>query len=345
LANPRCDMVSTSKHRLRRSRRPLAWARSVGLQAAFAVGALTACSGSAPVLFSPPGGDGASTESGAAGIGGAVSLDPSVARGGSGTQRVADGGSTDPGPGRAGTTAGGGGQPGAGFGAADAPEASAGAANAGGVDSAGGQQPRDEPGAGGRAVLGRTCANEVVLESPLVANFNDSDPKLNVFDIRFAFDAAGTPSTFAITSYTDGSGSYAVNLVDDGQGGYALQAENLLASKWGGGAKVALPCLDARQFTGLSFRIKGFTPHGDVEVSLTIGSGEYVGYSFAVPLLWTKLKVPFTALHGVGDSPVSLSTQGASITEITFSAQLNYAPSGMAIPGAFEMTIDDLGFY
>jgi hypothetical protein len=291
------------------------------------------------------GGGSAAGSSGRAGAAGASLGDGArVSDGGSGGSGSGSSGSGGSGSGGSGSGGDDGGGDDGGGGGADGHET--GASGAGGEVGAGGAA--DGGADGGEVVEVLDCSNERKLVSPLLVNFDDSDPSGPVLAQRFVFNTNGSPMTAVLVPYDDGSGAYALSLVANGVGGYVVRGANPAARLWGGGVKLSVPCLDASQFTGVAFRIEGRTPRGTAEFSLTIDGLQYVGHTFALPSGWTDVKVPFSALRGTGGSPPGLTTNGRKITEVTFSAQLNYVqqPGGwVATPGAFDIGVDAISFY
>ncbi len=314
------------------------------------------CSSEAAVFETPPPSalraDGASS-AGKPAVGGRGGTADSGGRAGAAGASFGDGARASEG-GSAGSGSGGSGSGGSGSGGSGSGDSGDGGDVGGaddpgtGVSGAGGEVGAGGAADGGEVVEVLDCSNERKLVSPLLVNFDDSDPSVHALAQRFVFNTEASPMTAVLIPYDDGSGAYSLSLVANGAGGYAVRAANPAAGLWGGGVKLLVHCLDASQFTGVTFRIEGRSPHGTAELSLTIDGRDYVGYSFALPQGWTDFKVPFSALRGTGDSPTDLTTNGRKITEVTFSAQLNYVqqPGGwVAAPGAFDIGVDAISFY
>jgi hypothetical protein len=220
---------------------------------------------------------------------------------------------------------------------------SAGAAGSGGTagTSAGG----GTAGGGGMEVF--DCSHEVTLTTGLLTDFDSYDGVESPSSFRFTFNAPSAPVTGALTADGDGTGSYSLAFITRANG-YAVSATNPRASDWGGGVILTLHCLDARAFSGLSFRVKGSTPAGTAEVGLT-ADGASVGYQFTMPADWTLMQVPFSAFQG-GSATPDATTNGAAISAVTFSSQLHYSQNRVTMqweadPGAIEVSVDDVGFY
>jgi hypothetical protein len=156
---------------------------------------------------------------------------------------------------------------------------------------------------------------------------------------------------------------------------WAAHAANTATADWGGGIGMWMSCINATSFAGLTFWVKGTSPTGMMNVSLSTedtsppdatdprkggtcdpppATGSCSGPSVAVALAaeWTQVTLPwgmFTA--GVGASGVAVPATGDKITGMSFSANMTYVPNpaddgGTYIPepGTFDVSIDNLGF-
>jgi hypothetical protein len=181
----------------------------------------------------------------------------------------------------------------------------------------------------------------VVLRDPLVASFDAWDGTTDLYAWRFSFNGGGTggPTTASFDPYSDNSGSYALSMVSGAQNTpYAVKAANPAASRWGGGVRLLLHCFDASSYKGLTFWIRGSTPAGTIAVALGLGDKD-ASYQMTIPSQWQQMRIAFNSFSGWGTSK-----PGQGIVMISFSSQLRYVGS-TAQPGAFEITVDEVGFY
>jgi len=194
---------------------------------------------------------------------------------------------------------------------------------------------------GGATAVVTDCTNMVKLTEGLVADFDSWDGATELTAWRFAFggNADLDPVTGALDQYTDGTGRYVLEMSTGAAStAYSVCASNVRASKWGGGVRLLLHCLDVTGFTGLTFWVFGATPATKAEVSLNFDWGD-VSYEFTIPNQWKQLRVPLALFSGWG-----MSQRAKGVTGISFSSQLNY-PAGDPVPGEYRICVDQVAFY
>ena len=195
-----------------------------------------------------------------------------------------------------------------------------------------------------------------------------------------------------ITSFDDLSG---LQHIDDGSGangtsvvstdmveghdgvGSAVQIANTDAVNWGGLLSLTFPgsgtgpgCLDASQYSGVEFWIKGSSPSGNFGVSLntldtvpTSAGGlcnssiaddcKSAALQFALPAdpeTWLKVQVPWSAmtpgLGGTASQAACVPVTGQNLTQLVVQPFMAYPPPDFKLaPGPYRITVDDLAFY
>jgi hypothetical protein len=217
---------------------------------------------------------------------------------------------------------------------------------------------------------------------PLIADFDDyagtaADSYTFSVTGKLPADAVGG----AISHVGDGSdmnggtGVITTEMVTgEGDAGYALQISNTNAMTWGGllmfhfpGGGATPACLDARDYGGLEFSIKGESPSGRFGVSLgmldttptgdnglcnnpTTSDCKNATIELSLPAdaaAWTQVQVPWSALTpGVGSSLSCVPVTGQNIVRLVIQPFMNYPPPDyMFEPGAYSIAVDNLRFY
>ncbi|MFC1641680.1 hypothetical protein ACFL5O_03175 [Myxococcota bacterium] len=192
------------------------------------------------------------------------------------------------------------------------------------------------------------CSDKLPLNSGVVADFDAWDGSTDLYRWSFGFsvDSESGAASGGFYEYHDGSGDYSLSLVAGVDGsGYAASATNPAASRWGGGVSLWVHCLDASSFAGVQFWIRGRTPAGTAELAIRMDNVDLV-YEFSIPREWRQFKVPLADFRGA-----TAQARGDGVTAIIFSSQLRWGrdPSDptrtVAQEGAFEVTVDEIGFY
>jgi hypothetical protein len=208
------------------------------------------------------------------------------------------------------------------------------------------------------------CTVKATFTTPQIATFEDYD---------------GTPLSqwlFSIGpirglayAFDDMTGSPTFGLVPGANSQYALAIYNELASVSGGGLGIWTTCADAHALSGLSFRVKGFTPTSQLTVQLLIenttappdgtctdaeaGPGQgCTSPSASIPITqtWTLLQLPWASFTGGSSGTgAAIVPNGDNVIGALFIASLVYAPDGsgnyVAQPGTYDVALDDIGFY
>lgn len=201
---------------------------------------------------------------------------------------------------------------------------------------------------------GVDCTTPVVMTTPLIADFEDYDGATAGVDWTWSFNEDGLGfAGFWEHTDEDPVADYTLNFIAGANDStYAISGQDPEADEWGGGIAMYTSCLDASAYTGIQFMVKGSTPAGTFDVSITT-EGDQSFSSGAVDMSedWTQIQVAFADMEPGEDNTVS-STTGTGIGAIVFSAHLIWmqdpnATDGSWIPepGAFEVTVDDLSFY
>lgn len=150
-----------------------------------------------------------------------------------------------------------------------------------------------------------------------------------------------------------------------GDTGYALNVSDQEAKIWGGGVGFWMGgCVDAATYSGVRLQVRGSVPTGTVRLEVatrdtlppsTDGVGACTttdcanaAAEFAVgldPQEWTQIDLPWSAFTpGVGSGSVAAPLSGFGIAGLTFSVSVQYDEVG-AIPGPYDLTIDEIGFF
>jgi hypothetical protein len=226
------------------------------------------------------------------------------------------------------------------------------------------------------------------VTTPLLTDFETYDGVMPAFDtgswtfqIGTAYAGLYPLSENSPVGSTTLSPTYLLNFAPGASASmWAAHAANTATADWGGGIGLWIggtpaTCINATAYAGLTFWVKGTSPTGMMNVSLTTedtsppdatdprkggtcdpppasGTCTAPSVSVAPPADWMQITLPwgmFTA--GVGASGVAVPATGDKITGLSISANVTYVANpaddgGTYIPepGAFDLSIDDLGF-
>jgi hypothetical protein len=221
-----------------------------------------------------------------------------------------------------------------------------------------------------------------LVSAPLVTDFDDYSgmaPSSYTFSVSAAPPAEAVQG--AILHVGDGSdtnggtGVITTEMVTgEGDAGYALEVANTNAMNWGGLVMFYFPfggtttaCLEAREYRGLEFSIKGSSPSGRFGVSVsmldTIPPSDHgicdnptttdckdANLELSLPPdpeTWKDVELPWSAFTpGVGSATSCIPVTGQNIVRIVIQPFMSYPPPNYTFePGAYSITIDNLRFY
>jgi hypothetical protein len=220
------------------------------------------------------------------------------------------------------------------------------------------------------------------VAAPLITNFDDfagTDPG------GYTYSVSGKPPSEAVrgailhvgdgSDMNGGTGVITTEMVPgEGDAGYALQFSNTNAMNWGGLLMFYFPfggavssCLDARDYGGVEFAVKGASPSGRFGVNLgvldTIPSADNglcdnptasdckdANVEFSLPANtaeWSVVQVPWSAFTpGIGSSTSCVPATGQNVVRIVIQPFMRYPPPDyMFEPGAYTLAVDNLRFY
>jgi hypothetical protein len=231
-------------------------------------------------------------------------------------------------------------------------------------------------GSGGAAPVTKLCATKNVLTIPLLTNFDTYDGKVAAESWVFPFN--GMPGDASVGyagpyTYNDMTGTALFGMVGGANASmWAISASNTMATGWGGAVGIWMNCVDAKAYQGISFQARGTIPTGSISVTLTMeataapdpkdpaGGGTCdaaaacKGPQVDVPVGpdWALKQVPWSMFKaGVGSAMAAVTANGDNIAGMTFQVGLTYMPSAadptvyVAVPGPYQLDIDDVGFY
>lgn len=205
--------------------------------------------------------------------------------------------------------------------------------------------------ANGNVTALHSCESPVVLSAAgyydaasVVANLDTWDEVAPLSTWTFAFESdKSVVMNGRVSSFDDHTGNYAYGLTADGSGGWAAEGHNSRASEWGGGVALLIDCVDASSHTGISFRARGSSPAGKADLILRLSGVGNVQQPFQLTTNWKSYQLPFIRFAASSDSPGAW-TDGSGIDRLAFAPELMWM-NGVAVPGAFEIVVDDVGFY
>jgi hypothetical protein len=223
---------------------------------------------------------------------------------------------------------------------------------------------------------GLACAKQTVLTKPGVANFDSYDGASDLTAWSFALGDDSSTGIFAGTfGYGDRTGNKAetFDMTTGHSAPYALRVADSMAQVYGGGMGIWLSgCLDAHTFSGVSFWVRGVAPTATAKLSLLMKqttpsvpaqAGYKTGtcpgvqdtscvhpkYEFEVTDTWTQVKVPWAAFTPGDADGTAVPADGSSIWQLQFDIGLVWTPDAngtyVAVPGAYQLVIDDIAFY
>ena len=220
-----------------------------------------------------------------------------------------------------------------------------------------------------------------LVSAALIADFDDS---AGTDASGYTFSVSAVPPAEAVRGAVlhvgDGSnmngGTSVIStemVTGEGDAGYALEIANTNATTWGGLVMFYFPfggttpaCLDARNYGGLEFSIKGSSPSGRFGVSVgmldTIPIGDHglcdspsasdclpATIELALPsdaATWTQVRVPWSAFTpGVGSAAACVPVTGQNIVRLVVQPFMTYPPPDyMFEPGAYAIAVDNVRF-
>lgn len=159
-----------------------------------------------------------------------------------------------------------------------------------------------------------------------------------------------------------------------GGAGYALQISNSNAANWGGllmfyfiSGGTGAGCLNAQDYRGVEFSIRGSSPSGRFGVSLgmldttpvadnglcdspTASDCKSATVEWKLPAdaaTWLQVQVPWSALTpGVGRALSCVPVTGQNITRLVLQPFMSYPPPNYTLaPGPYAIAVDNVRFY
>jgi len=228
------------------------------------------------------------------------------------------------------------------------------------------------PCSSGKCPAGKLCATELAISTPLVTDFESYSSATAPDMWSFAFNAApGQPLAVYAGPYqfSDGTGAQSMRMVAGNGSNYAASISNTSASAWGGGMGLWMGCIDASQFDGLAFDVRGNVPGGLASVSLAMqqtsapaaddanAGGTCVAgcqpplQQFPVGGNWARVLLPWKEFTPGSANQAAVPANGRDITGLSFSLALDWGE----VPGAagtygprasgYELALDNLGFF
>jgi hypothetical protein len=176
-------------------------------------------------------------------------------------------------------------------------------------------------------------------------------------------------------SDSNGTSVITTDMVPGADGtGYALQIADTNAVNWGGllmlyfiSGGTGTACLNAQNFQGVAFSIRGSSPSGRFAVSLgmldttpasdnglcgspTASDCKSASVERALPpdpTAWMQVQVPWDSLTpGVGSGGTCVPVTGQNITHLVIQPLMSYPPPDYKLaPGPYVMAVDDVRFY
>jgi hypothetical protein len=150
---------------------------------------------------------------------------------------------------------------------------------------------------------------------------------------------------------------------------FAASISNTAATAWGGALGFWMGCIDASEFDGISFSVRGQVPGGTATLATGTESTTEPAMDnpaaggtclsgcaspsapFPVSAEWTRVLLPWSAFTPGTANDASVPATGAGVTGLQFSLALEWAE----VPGAagtygpaaagYELAIDDIGFF
>ena len=245
----------------------------------------------------------------------------------------------------------------------------------GGIDTAG----RSFNECGVAAPLPAETGQCAALAAPLIANFDDF---AGTDAGSYSYTMSGKPPAEAVrgailhvddgSAASDDTSVVATEMVTgEGDAGYAIQISNTNATVWGGLLMFYFPfgsiCLDARDYAGIAFAVKGTSPSGRFGATIgmldttpttdsglctnpTTGDCKDANFEFRLPesaTEWTEVEVPWSAFTpGIGSNTSCVPATGQNILRLVIQPFMDYPPPDyMFEPGAYSLAVDNVRFY
>jgi hypothetical protein len=222
----------------------------------------------------------------------------------------------------------------------------------------------------------KQCAVKNTLTTPLLTDFESYDGVTDATTVSFAFNGTSAPLYMGPMTWGNETGTPFFGMVAGANASmYALSMSNPMATNWGGAMAFWMPCINATAYAGIQFMAKGTSPTGNIGFVLNMEDstppdsvdpagggtcagtgleGECTGPSttFALTTAWTLVQIPWGGLTaGMAATGMPVPATGDEITGMAFNMQMVYVeePVGsgtfVPTPAAFDLAIDDLGFY
>jgi len=194
------------------------------------------------------------------------------------------------------------------------------------------------------------CLTRPALTAGLVADFETYDGATDAatFGWTLYTDGAAVQRYAGLYANSDGTGTPAFSMVAGNASTWAASASNPAATSWGGGVGFWMGCVNASSFTGISLAVRGSTPTGNVNVSLSVDGGSV---SATVPVTETFVvqQIPFTTFTNTETGALVTSTNGDNMEGLGVGASMVYVDDGTGTyvpePGAYTVVVDDVTFY
>jgi hypothetical protein len=242
-----------------------------------------------------------------------------------------------------------------------------------GVPAASGGAAGSNVGTGGTttAATGVVCAKPILLTKPGIADFDNyagaplstwsfplgGDQTTSILAGPFGYGdrSNGLPETFAMVAGNNSSK-------------YALEIADTASAVYGGGMGIwTSECLNATNFSGISFWARGSAPTGTAKFTIrmketTPATGSKPGtcpgtdttcvnptYTFNVKDTWAQIPIPWASFTPGNAAGTKITPDGRNIWQLQFDIGLNWVtPDGGSaaapVPGAYVLDIDTLTF-
>lgn len=238
---------------------------------------------------------------------------------------------------------------------------------------------------GGSSASGTACANSIKLETttPGIADFEGYGGLDVTGDNSWSFALGGDSATgvyagpFVYGDHDDTVNSSGLpetyGMVEGHESEFALSISDTLAEDYGGGMGLWMStCLDATEFTGISFWVRGNAPTGKAKISLLMEettfdtpdtpTGKYGTCSaadetacvhpsveFDVTDTWTEVEIPWTGFAAGRADGTDVKVDGHNIWQIQFDIGVMWVPDDAGVyqptPAPYELVVDDMTFY
>ncbi len=256
---------------------------------------------------------------------------------------------------------------------------SSGVGGAGGPTGGSAGVPAASGGAAGTTTAVATaCAKPILLAvtKPGIANFDGYDGASALSTWSFPLGGDATSNIYAGTfGYGDRPNGLPETfaMVDGNSSKYALEIADTASAVYGGGMGLWISeCLNATNFSGISFWVRGSAPTGQAKFTIlmqetTPATPSKVGskagtcqgtdttcvhptYMFTVTDTWTQIQIPWASFTAGNAAGTPVKPDGRNIWQIQFDIGLNWVtPDGgsaaVPVPGAYKLDVDTLTFY